>query len=170
MNCQYAIVSSQIKTHSQVRHKCLGVQQRHDIISKVESLAELATIPRVVIYLEPIKLPVAIFPFYLGGPKGASIANHSGPCPYMCRMLHLMQEHCKQQHDWANQHKRGDDGGLRRLHMSNKIWTENHGSTRELHPSGALGRYLFVGWFEFRGRTILSSRASGWRRGPARGL
>jgi hypothetical protein len=43
--CQYAIIPTQAKTHLQIYHKRLTLQQRRDIVSKVENTAELARVP-----------------------------------------------------------------------------------------------------------------------------
>jgi hypothetical protein len=45
LTCQYAIFPTQAKTHLQTYHKRLTLQQRRDIVSKVENTAELARVP-----------------------------------------------------------------------------------------------------------------------------
>jgi uncharacterized protein (DUF2225 family) len=53
LTCQYAVIPSQTKTHLQVYHKRLTLQQRRDIVSKVENIAELAKDYKDVIYPQP---------------------------------------------------------------------------------------------------------------------
>jgi len=55
-----------------------------------------------------------------------------------------MQKHCKRKHDWTNQRKRGRDVRSKRLHTSNKIWTDNHACQR-FFKVGTWQRYLEVG-------------------------
>jgi hypothetical protein len=140
LSCQYAIIPSQAKTYLQVYHKRLTVQQRRDIISKVEGTTQLARVREDVIYPEPTEPPVANLPVYFDGLKCTGITSQGNACSYMCRTLHPMQEHCKQKHNWTNQQRRGGDTRSEQLHTSNKIWTENH-SCQRFFKVGAWQRY-----------------------------
>jgi hypothetical protein len=41
-----------------------------------------------------------------------------------------MRKHCKEEHGWVNQQKRGGDVRTKRLHTENKIWTPNRACQR----------------------------------------
>lgn len=97
--CQYAVIPSQTKTHLQVYHKRLTLQQRRDIVSKVENIAELAKDHKDVIYPQPYTPLVFSLPVYFDSLKCTETSSQSGVCSYMCRTLHLMQEHYKQKHN-----------------------------------------------------------------------
>lgn len=51
LSCQYVVIPLQTKTHLQVYYKRLTLQQRRDIIAKVENIAKLAKDYKDVIYL-----------------------------------------------------------------------------------------------------------------------
>lgn len=126
LTCQYAVIPSQTKTHLRVYHKRLTLQQRRNIVSKVENIAELAKDHKDVIYPQPHTPPVFGLPVYFDGLKCTETNSQGDVCSYMCRTLHLMQEHCKQKHNWVNRLKRGGDVRTKQLHTSNKIWIENY--------------------------------------------
>jgi hypothetical protein len=102
LSCQYAVIPSQTKTHLKVYHKRLTLQQRRDIVSRVENIAELAKDHKDVIYPQPHTPPVFGLPVYFDGLKCTKTSSQGNVCSYMCRTLHLMQEHCKQKHNWVN--------------------------------------------------------------------
>ena len=143
LTCQYAVIPSQTKTHLRVYHKRLTLQQRRNIVSKVENIAELAKDHKDVIYPQPYTPLVFGLPVYFDGLKCTETNSQGDVCSYMCRTLHLMQEHCKQKHNWVNRQKRGGDVRTKQLHTSNKIWTENHACQR-FFKVGKWQRYFEV--------------------------
>jgi hypothetical protein len=109
LTCQYAMIPTQAKTHLQIYHKRLTLQQRRDIVSKIEDTAELARVPYDVVYPGPCTPLVFYLPVYLDGLKCTKTSSQGDVYSYICRTLHPMQEHCKRKHDWVNRYKRGGD-------------------------------------------------------------
>lgn len=130
LNCQYAIVPSQSKTHLQVYHKRLSLQQRRDLISKIESTAELARRHEDVVYPEATEAPVANLPVYFDGINCNWSDDTGKTCNYVCRTIHVMQEHCKRHHGWVNTQKRGGDMRAKKRHVENRIWVEDQACQR----------------------------------------
>ena len=90
LTCQYAVIPSQTKTHLQVYHKRLTLQQRRDIVSKVENLAELAKDHKDVIFPQPHTPPVFSLPVYFDGLKCTETSSQGDICSYICRILYLI--------------------------------------------------------------------------------
>ena len=129
-SCQYAIIPSQLKTHLQVYHTRLSLQQRRDFISSVESSSDIATVHENVIYPVPTDPPVQSLPVYFDGLRCKWMSDGHAVCVYVCRTLRLMREHCKQKHGWANQQKRGGDARAKQLHTANKVWIPDRACQR----------------------------------------
>jgi hypothetical protein len=128
--CQYAIIPSHVTTHLNTHHKRLSVQQRAGLVLEVGRSTELAKIHADVIYPSPIDPPITSLPLFFDGLRCNKIDNQGDRCLYMSRAMYRMQEHCKKDHQWVNQQKRGGDVRSKQLHAINKIWTENHACQR----------------------------------------
>jgi hypothetical protein len=128
--CQYAIISSHFKTHLQVYHPRLTLQQRRDFVQELEGASNIAKTHEDVIYPSPTDPPAESLPVYLDGLK-CTWTSHTGViCVYLCRTLRLMREHCKQSHGWINQQKRGGDIRTKQAHSANKMWVSNRACQR----------------------------------------
>jgi superfamily II DNA helicase RecQ len=126
LSCQYAIVPSQARTHLQIYHKRVSLQQRKEILSKVEAASELARIHQDVIYPAATDPPLASLPTYFDGLKCHGTETPGLACSYICRTVYGMRKHCRQKHSWINEQKRGGDSRKKQMYSQNKIWTENH--------------------------------------------
>ena len=143
MNCQYAVVPAQLKKHLKAHHKRLSLQQRRDIISRVEELSGIARVPSDVVYPSPSDPPITGLPVYFDGLECEASGPIGATCSYICRTPRGMREHCEQRHDWVNSQKRGGDARSKRIHSSNKIRTENHACQR-LFKVAAWQKYFEV--------------------------
>ena len=128
-SCQYAIVPAHFKTHLQVLHPRLSLQQRRNFTQEVESASDIARAHEDVVYPSPTDPPVDSLPVYFDGLRCTWVSN-TDVCPYVCRTLRLMREHCKQKHGWVNQQKRGGDTQAKQLHSTNKIWVQDRACQR----------------------------------------
>lgn len=121
--CQYAIVPSHLATHLRVYHPRSTLEQRRDFVAKVEDCSTLANIHEEVVYPNLTDPPVPYLPVYFDGLRCDWVSDREIACSYVCRDLRLMRKHCKQEHGWVNQQKRGGDVRMKSLHTRNKIWT-----------------------------------------------
>lgn len=64
VTCQYAVVPTQLNKHLRAHHRRLSLQQRRDIILRVEELSELAQVPFDVVYPSPSDPPITGLPVY----------------------------------------------------------------------------------------------------------
>jgi hypothetical protein len=125
MPCQYAIVPSQLTTHLRTHHSRLTVDQRRDYVAKVEGCSTLANDYEAVVYPTLTDPPVPFLPVYFDGLRCNALNLENIACSYICRDLSRMRKHCKDEHRWINEQKRGGDTRTKRLHSTNKIWTTN---------------------------------------------
>lgn len=123
IGCQYAIVPSHLTTHLRVYHPRSTLEQRRNFVTKVEGYSTLANIHEEVVYPTPTDPPVPYLPVFFDGLRCDWVNDREIACSYVCRDLRLMRKHCKQEHGWVNQQKRGGDVRMKSLHTRNKIWT-----------------------------------------------
>jgi hypothetical protein len=128
--CQYAIVPSHLTTHLRVYHPRFSLEQRRDFVAKVEGCSTLANTHEEVVCPTLIDPPVPYLPVYFDGLRCDWASDLEIACSYVCRDLRLMRKHCKQEHGWVNQQKRGGDVRTKRLHTGNKIWTPDRACQR----------------------------------------
>lgn len=128
LNCQYAVIPFQIRTHLQKFHKRIGLEQRNEIVSRVETATVLARSHAEVVYPAPTDPPLPSLPTYFDGLKCQG--SQGNACSYICRTPRGIREHCQEKHGWENQQKRGGDVRSKQVHTSNKIWTENSACQR----------------------------------------
>jgi hypothetical protein len=148
--CQYAVIPSHVKTHLNTHHKRLSIQQRADLVSRVERSTELAKIHTDVTYPSPTEPPITSLPLFFDGLRCKGTDARGKRCTYVSRTLYRMQEHCKKNHQWVNQQKRGGDSRKKQIHTQNKIWTENHACQRFFKVS-TWQRYFEVARQDVRG-------------------
>ena len=130
IGCQYAIVPSHLTTHLRVYHPRSTLEQRRNFVTKVEGCSTLANIHEEVVYPTPTDPPVPYLPVFFDGLRCDWVNDGEVACSYVCRDLRLMRKHCKQEHGWVNQQKRGGDVRMKSLHTKNKIWTPDRACQR----------------------------------------
>lgn len=64
VTCQYAVVPGQLNKHLRAHRKSLSLQQRRDIISRVEEIPELARALSGVVYPSANDPPINGLPVY----------------------------------------------------------------------------------------------------------
>jgi len=150
--CRYAPVPDQIQRHLKDHHSRVPVERRREIAVIVQALPDLARRPQDVIYPSDSGGPIdgldVVFDYLRcawGKPSGRR-------CPYACGAVKRMQMHCKKEHGWVNEQKRGGDGRVRSQHASYKMWESGR----------ACQRFFKVGrwqrWFEVAATGGLSQR------------
>lgn len=92
LSCQYAVIPFQIKTHLQKYHKRVNLEQRNEIVSKVEATTELARSHAEVVYPIPTDPPITRLPIYFDGLKCQG--SQANACSYICRTPRGIREHC----------------------------------------------------------------------------
>lgn len=123
--CQHAIIPSGVKKHLRTNHKRLALQQRQDIIEAVTKDRSLAHTESEVIYPTPTDPPLVQFPVYFDGLRCKARDQPNDDCQYVCRTVYGMQEHCKEDHGWANTQRRGGNMRAKEIHAANKLWSCN---------------------------------------------
>lgn len=113
-----------------VSHPRLTLQQRHDFVARVDSSNELARVHQDVVYPTSSDAPLQSLPVYFDGLRCKWSSGGPSACTYVCRTLRLMREHCKQEHGWVNQQKRGGDVRAKELHSANRIWIQDRACQR----------------------------------------
>jgi hypothetical protein len=141
--CQFAVVPSHIAKHLKAHHKRLPQHERRNIIARVQSRTDLAQLEREVVYPRVGDPPIANLPVFFDGLSCTGKNATGEPCVYVCRTLQGIQEHCKVEHGWINQQKRGGDARTKRVHTSNKLW-ECHRTCQRLFLAGSWKRYFEV--------------------------
>jgi hypothetical protein len=79
-SCQYAIVPAHFKTHLQVYHSRLSLQQRRDFTQEVESDSNVARVHEDVVYPLLTDPPVESLPVYFDGLR-CTWASNTDVCP-----------------------------------------------------------------------------------------
>jgi hypothetical protein len=96
--CQYAIVPSHLTTHLRVYHPRFTLEQRRDLVAKVEGCSTLANVHEEVVYPTLVDPPVPYLPVSFDGLRCDWVSDREIACSYVCRDLRLMRKHCKQEH------------------------------------------------------------------------
>jgi hypothetical protein len=123
VQCQFAVVPSQVDKHLRAHHSRVSVVQRQRLIAKVDDLSRLATVHSDVVYPLSADPPVASLPTYFDGLRCSSVDESGTACAYICRTPPGIQEHCIQQHQWTNRQKRGGDVRSKTLHQRSCVTT-----------------------------------------------
>ena len=141
--CQFAPVPNQVKNHLVAHHPRLSAEQRQSILDKLSSLPDLAYVEADVIYPRPRNAPVRGVPIYYDGLACKGKDTEGRRCRYVCRTTQGIQEHCRKQHGWVNQQKRGGDVRLKQAHSANKLWKCDRACQR-FFKVGSWQRYFEV--------------------------
>ncbi|KAK0336989.1 hypothetical protein LTR91_023831 [Friedmanniomyces endolithicus] len=118
-----AIAYPAVRSHLRDCHKDLTPEQRSIFVTEAHKLAKLARSKEDVVYPRPSDPPVEEFPLHQDGLRCDSFQPNGQLCGYICRTRRSIQEHCKGEHGWKNQQKRGGHAALKQVHTSKKLWT-----------------------------------------------
>ncbi|KAK1919460.1 hypothetical protein P3342_013199 [Pyrenophora teres f. teres] len=117
--CATAIPPAQVVTHLKERHPKVAVATRKSLAAIVHALPDLAWSPGDVRVPKPAKEPIAGLQS-----RGDGLVCLLERCWYTCISLQGIQKHCKEEHGWVNQQKRGGDMRQKSKHASNRIWRD----------------------------------------------
>jgi superfamily II DNA helicase RecQ len=129
--CAFAVPPKHIVTHLRNRHRRVPVAERGAIAAAVRGLRDLAWhqedlhLPRVA--EEPI-------PGLVNGTNGR-VCQWEG-CMYTCTTQQGITTHCKEQHGWINDQKRGGDARKKSAQPANRLWADNQPYQRVFRASG----------------------------------
>ncbi|KAB5513537.1 hypothetical protein GE09DRAFT_933458, partial [Coniochaeta sp. 2T2.1] len=96
-----------IEQHLKSQHPRVSAVHRAVIVTKAESLSDLAQVESDVIYPAPADPPVTQLPVYHDGLMCTGRDEHGKECSYICRTPRGIRKHCSKEHGWVNDQKRG---------------------------------------------------------------
>jgi superfamily II DNA helicase RecQ len=127
--CRYAVLPNQLDTHlAGVKHRLLPAE-RQAVRREVASWEDLFQNEND---LEGLRVPRDVPPAfpclttYTDGKRCCHVDVAGGRCVYICRDRSTMQKHCRTQHGWVNEWRKGSKTANRRragLSMS-RPWTD----------------------------------------------
>ncbi|CAA9960673.1 DNA helicase recq [Pyrenophora teres f. maculata] len=129
--CATAIPPAQVVTHLKERHPKVAVATRKSLAAIVHALPDLAWSPGDVRVPKPAKEPIAGLQS-----RGDGLVCLLERCWYTCISLQGIQKHCKEEHGWVNQQKRGGDMRQKSKHASNRIWRDGQSCQRLFRAVG----------------------------------
>ena len=141
--CQFAPVPNQIKQHLASHHNRIPAKQRQEIAETVLSLPDLAKTEAEVIYPKPKESPIVGLPVYYDSIRCLAKIAQNRRCQYVCRTIDGIQKHCKREHQWVNQQKRGGHASQKQAHSANKLW-ETGRACQRFFKVGSWQRYFEV--------------------------
>lgn len=96
---------------------------RRELISKaIAQYLQLATHECEVVYPKADDPPVDSLPIWHNGLRCTWRRDDQTQCPYVCRSLPKMKEHCKSAHHWANVQRQGGDARRKQKNSPNNLW------------------------------------------------
>ena len=109
--CKYAVLPKQLDSHLAGSHHRMSIEQRRTVRQEISIWPQLiqneAELNRLRIP-DNIPEPFEHLIKYTNGRKCKMFKDNGEICGYICCDLWTMQKHCKQQHNWVNELKRGD--------------------------------------------------------------
>ncbi len=106
INCRFGCVVSEIQTHLRTRHPEISVLRRRDIIQAICDTPGVIYQRAEVTKLQPLNphdKPIHL----LGEPQVDGLGCVR--CRYVVREKRRIQEHCRRQHGWSNDWRKGGD-------------------------------------------------------------
>lgn len=107
------------------------------------SLPDLAKVESDVVYPEPESAPIVGLPVFYNGIRCLGTTGKGRRCRYVCRTIDGIQKHCKKEHQWVNQQKRGGHVRQKQAHSANKLWKDGRACQR-FFKVGEWQRYFEV--------------------------
>lgn len=119
---RYAVPPAQVKRHLATHHAELSQDRRRSIVAAVVECPQLAQTPSEVVYPEPEGDPIEGFPTHHNGLRCSGKDRSGLHCPHVFQTTYRIQEHCKEQHQWVNEQKRGGHSRLKEKQSPNRLW------------------------------------------------
>lgn len=129
--CAISIPPAQIVTHLKEHHPKVSVAKRKDTASFAHTLPDLAWHPTDVRIPKPAKEPIPGLPS-----RGDGLVCSSEACWYTCLTRQGIQGHCKEEHGWVNDRKRGGDAKKKSKQPSNRMWRDSQTCQRLFRAAG----------------------------------
>lgn len=142
--CRFACVANEVATHLRTRHRDISPAKRQNIVEAVEQTHNIIRSQAELIgfqFPEPTTEPIR----FLEPPKPDGLKCLL--CPYISRHLQKIQAHCRINHGWKNQRKRGRLAVTKSLRDCEVLWTTGVKCQRFFRSRVASG------WFEV-GRSV----------------
>lgn len=141
--CRYAPVPAQIRRHLKDHHPKVSARQRGEIALTVQSLPDLARRPQDVVYPPASRSPIEGLNVLFNCLRCQGREPSGRRCRYACRAVKRMQRHCKKEHRWVNEQRRGGDSRSKQQHAPNKAW-ECGRACQRFFKVGSWQRYFEV--------------------------
>ncbi|KDN64751.1 hypothetical protein CSUB01_11124 [Colletotrichum sublineola] len=138
--CQFAVVADEVVTYLRTRHRSLPAARREEVSQAVRACPGI------------IRNQEGITALQLPGPTTSPIEHLAAPehdglecttCGYVCRQQRVMQRHCRDQHGWINDWKKGGNVRRKASKPRHLPWTEGV-SCQRFFPSRAGRRWFRV--------------------------
>ncbi|KAK1948770.1 hypothetical protein LY78DRAFT_595185, partial [Colletotrichum sublineola] len=102
--CQFAVVADEVVNHLRTRHRSLPAARREEASQAVRACPGVIRNQEGIVALQlpgPTTKPIE----HLAPPEHDGLECTT--CGYVCRQQRVMQRHCRDQHGWANDWKKG---------------------------------------------------------------
>src|SRR5205814_8344523 len=140
-DCKFACIAAEVRSHLQTRHKAIRLERRRAIEQEVEQIPGIIRSQADLLAFQfpsPDASPIQV----LGKPATDGLKCRE--CPYIARQVCKIQEHCRKQHGWQNERRRGRVRAELAAVERQLPWTEGVYCQRLFRS-----RYA-SGWFEVR--------------------
>jgi len=131
IQCTIAVPPKFIVTHLQQHHPRVPVAQRSAIAAAARELDALAWEPRDVRLPERRAQRIHGLAEHRNG-----LVCRSDGCMYTCTSKQGIVSHCKKQHGWVNEQKRGGDARKKALQPPNLMWDEGQPCQQVFRAAG----------------------------------
>ncbi|KDN59860.1 hypothetical protein CSUB01_11029 [Colletotrichum sublineola] len=138
--CQFAVVADEVVTHLRTRHRSLPAARREEASQAVRACPGVIRNQEGIVALQlpgPTTKPIE----HLAPPEHDGLECTT--CGYVCRQQRVMQRHCRDQHGWANDWKKGGNVRRKASEPRNIPWTKGV-SCQRFFPSRAGRRWFRV--------------------------
>jgi superfamily II DNA helicase RecQ len=122
-SCQYAVVPIQTERHIRDHHPQIPVAVRRTTAQAVLDLPDIAHQHEDVIYPDIGSEPVPGFPIVTNALR-CNGQKDGQRCDYVCAAVRTIQQHCKAEHAWENDQRRGGNTRVKSKHTPNRMWKE----------------------------------------------
>lgn len=118
--CRWACIAKEVETHLAKNHTRIQPLTRRAIAQKVQSIPGLI---QDQAELAAYSLPDRVTPIpYIEEPKRDGLRCRK--CRYVTRKVRVMQQHCKEQHNWVNDWKKGGNIKAKKQEPRQLPWIE----------------------------------------------
>lgn len=139
--CRWACIAKEVETHLAKNHTTIQPSTRRAIAQRVQSIPGLI---QDQAELAGYSLPDRVTPIpYIEEPKRDGLRCRT--CRYVTRRVRVIQQHCKEQHNWVNDWKKGGNIKAKKQEPRQLPWIEGVWCQR-LFRSRVASSWFEAGW------------------------